>query len=66
MVTDDLQDRATRTHREHVDRLQMQAMAALQGIHEHPRAAKDEVPLLLTDVRPAVTGSSPARSGGRP
>jgi hypothetical protein len=33
---------------------QRKCMAALQGIHEHLRAVDVEVPLLLTDVRPAL------------
>lgn len=33
---------------------QRKCMAALQGIHEHLRAVKDEAPLLLTDERPVL------------
>lgn len=71
------QDRATRTHLEQADRLQMQAtaallndmngwrcrdqqrkcMAALQGIHRHLRAVKDDVRPVLLEIaarRPGV------------
>lgn len=33
---------------------QQRRMPALQGIHEHLGAVEDDVPLLLTDVRPVL------------
>lgn len=41
---------------------QRRCMAALQGIHEHLRAAEDEVPLFLADMHPVLLEVA----GGRP